>query len=140
MIATDVPTAMRRPHVWRSSLHEASDQAAMFAPVVKHSEKLAAAEHLRGAVAEAGRAALAPPSRPAYVEIPTDLLAADAGSDLGARATPRRLRRRPARGGAWRTPPRSRDARGRPLIWAGGGALRRGRRPCASSPSGWSPR
>ena len=40
VIATDVPTTLRRPHVWRSSLHEASDQAAMFAPVVKHLEKL----------------------------------------------------------------------------------------------------
>ena len=68
----------------------------MFAPVVKHSEKLAAAEHLHGAVIEAGRAALAPPTRPAYLEMPTDLLAAEAGSDLGARPRPR-LPARPPR-------------------------------------------
>ncbi len=121
VIATDVPTGMRRPHVWRSSLHEASDQAAMFAPVVKHSEKLAGAEHLYGAVLEAGRAAVAPPSRPAYLEIPTDLLAADAGSDRSVRATPPG----PPRAGeevmahAAEIANRSRS----PLIWAGGGSV-----------------
>src|SRR3954464_3278815 len=35
VIATDVSTEVRRPGVWRGSLHEASDQAAMFAPVTK---------------------------------------------------------------------------------------------------------
>src|SRR5205809_4641568 len=30
VIATDVPTGARRPGVWRSSLHEATDQAEMF--------------------------------------------------------------------------------------------------------------
>ena len=120
VIATDVPTAARRPGVWRSSLHEASDQAAMFGPVVKHSEKVASAEHLHGAVVEAGRAAQAAPSRPAYVQVPTDLLSADAGSGGNIRASPPR------------TPSPSDDAVAhaaeiadrsrRPLIWAGGGA------------------
>src|ERR687896_38506 len=35
VIATDVPTGLRRPGVWRGALHEATDQAAMFSPVVK---------------------------------------------------------------------------------------------------------
>ena len=119
VIATDVPTTMRRAHVWRSSLHEASDQAAMFAPVVKHAEKLAGSEHLYGAVIEAGRTALAPPSRPSYVEIPTDLLAAEAS--LGERAAPPgppRARERTLTAAA-EIANRSRS----PLIWAGSGSV-----------------
>ena len=121
VIATDVPTGSRRPGVWRSSLHEASDQAAMFAPVVKHAEKLASAEHLRGAIMEAGRAATAAPSRPAYVEIPTDLLAADAGSDPGERVTPPPPPKPAADAVAHAAEIADRSRS--PLIWAGGGAM-----------------
>ncbi len=124
VIATDVPTAMRRAHVWRSSLHEASDQGAMFAPVIKHAEKVAAAEHLHGAVVEAGRAALAPPSRPAYVEVPTNLLGADAGEDWASRATPPGPSS-PAEGAVAHAAEIANRSR-RPLIWAGGGALEAG--------------
>ena len=35
VIATDIPAALRRPDTYRGVLHEATDQAAMFAPVVK---------------------------------------------------------------------------------------------------------
>ena len=121
VIATDIPTGMRRSHVWRSSLHEASDQAAMFAPVVKHSEKLAAAEHLYGAVVEAGRAATAPPARPAYLEIPTDLLSADAGSDLDPRSVPPGPGR-PGEGALKQAAEIANRSRS-PLIWAGGGSV-----------------
>src|SRR5918997_3761001 len=37
VIATDIPTRLRRPGVWRGVLHEATDQAGMFAPVVKET-------------------------------------------------------------------------------------------------------
>src|SRR5688500_17439842 len=37
VIATDIPAALRRPDVYRGVLHETTDQAAMFAPVVKGS-------------------------------------------------------------------------------------------------------
>jgi acetolactate synthase-1/2/3 large subunit len=122
VIATDVPTTMRRAHVWRSSLHEASDQAAMFAPVVKHSEKVASAEHLHGAVIEAGLTALSPPSRPAYVEVPTDLLAAE--GSLSRRTAPPAPPKatEQALSAAAEICERSRS----PLIWAGGGALEAG--------------
>src|SRR5436305_6079271 len=33
VVATDIPTTVRRPGVWRGALHEATDQAAMFEPV-----------------------------------------------------------------------------------------------------------
>ena len=84
VIATDIPSTARRPGVWRGVLHEATDQAAMFMPVVKEAIRIRSAEEIGPAVARAIRTALAPPSRPVYVEIPTDLLdgnAAVTGSD-----------------------------------------------------------
>jgi acetolactate synthase-1/2/3 large subunit len=123
VIATDVPTSVRRHGVWRGALHEATDQAAMFAPVVKHAERVGAAASLGGAVTEAARTAVEPPCRPVYVEVPTDLLAAQVTDP-----EPPRARRAPA--------PLARDAvvraaelvsgSRRPLVWAGGGALQAG--------------
>src|SRR3954462_528628 len=72
VIATDVPTGARRPGVWRSSLHEATDQAAMFGPVGKGAFRVRSAGDLGPVVAEAAAVALAPPARPVYVEVPTD--------------------------------------------------------------------
>src|SRR3954453_20896605 len=34
VVATDIPTTLRRPGVYRGALHETTDQGAMFAPVV----------------------------------------------------------------------------------------------------------
>ena len=124
VIATDVPTSVRRPGVWRGALHEATDQAAMFAPVVKEVVRVGRAEELRAGVFHAGRLASNPPARPAYVEIPTDLLTAEVDE---AAPGPAPVARPPA-------PDGERIARAarliepsrRPLIWAGGGALAAG--------------
>src|SRR3989440_8711812 len=45
VVATDIPAALRRPGAYRGVLHETTDQAAMFAPVVK-------SVHVAGNVAE----------------------------------------------------------------------------------------
>jgi acetolactate synthase-1/2/3 large subunit len=130
VIATDIATTARRPGVWRGVLHEATDQAAMFMPVVKDAIRVRSAGEIGPAVTRAARTALAPPSRPVYVEIPTDLLSTDEGSDplrvvegLGSPAPPQpphadreHLER------ALALLERAR----RPLIWAGGGALQAG--------------
>src|SRR3954469_514143 len=79
VIATDIPTSVRRPGVWRGALHEATDQAAMFAPVSKGVVRVRDAGSLLAATAQAARLALAPPQRPVYLEVPTDLLAAAVG-------------------------------------------------------------
>jgi acetolactate synthase-1/2/3 large subunit len=127
VIATDIPSTARRPGVWRGVLHEATDQAAMFMPVVKEAIRVHSAGEVGPAVARALRTALAPPARPVYVEIPTDLLSADVGSD------PLRV----VEGSGWE---RAREPDGaqleralellerarRPLVWAGGGALQSG--------------
>ena len=130
IIATDIPSTARRPGVWRGVLHEATDQAAMFMPVVKEAIRVHSAGEVGPAVARALRTALARPARPVYLEIPTDLLNATAeGSDPsrvveGSRAQPN------PQGG--QTPLRVErslellERARRPLVWAGGGALQSG--------------
>jgi thiamine pyrophosphate-dependent acetolactate synthase large subunit-like protein len=131
VIATDIPTSVRRPGVWRGTLHEATDQAAMFVPVVKDAVRVHRAEDVGPAVAAAVRTALAPPARPVYVEVPTDLLAAEAGG--AADGAPEHVQ--PGRPVAPPAPPTDDDLRRavellsrsrRPLVWAGGGALQAG--------------
>jgi thiamine pyrophosphate-dependent acetolactate synthase large subunit-like protein len=131
VIATDIATKLRRPGVWRGALHEATDQAAMFVPVVKDAIRVHRAADLGPAVAEAARTALAAPSRPVYVEVPTDLLAAETGDGPGGE--PEHVRP----GGQTEPPPALPEQRlaqavgvlersRRPLVWAGGGALQSG--------------
>jgi acetolactate synthase-1/2/3 large subunit len=133
VIATDIPQAVRRHGVWRGVLHEATDQAAMFRPVVKEAIRVHSADEIGPAVARAAQTAIAPPARPAYVEIPTDLLDADAGSKPAGLKGSDPL----SRGGLdlGQSPPDSAqlgralelvERARRPLIWAGGGALQSG--------------
>jgi thiamine pyrophosphate-dependent acetolactate synthase large subunit-like protein len=126
VIATDIPARLRRPGVWRGVLHEGTDQAAMFAPVVKRTIRVTEAGELGRAVADAVAEALTPPRRPVYLEVPTDLLGAEVGAEADAVPAPappppvqpddEHLERAAA------LLERSR----RPLIWAGGGALQAG--------------
>jgi thiamine pyrophosphate-dependent acetolactate synthase large subunit-like protein len=126
VIATDIPARLRRPGVWRGVLHEATDQAAMFAPVVKRTLRVTKAAVLGRAVAEAVAEALAPPQRPVYLEVPTDLLGAAVGEEAAAGA--------PLATSAALPPDREHLERAagllersrRPLVWAGGGALQAG--------------
>ncbi len=116
VIATDIPTTLRRDGVYRGVLHETRDQAAMFAPVVKQVVRVGAADEIAGAVARAGAAALEAPTGPVYVEIPTDLLRA--GSELRAFSAPE-----PLQGSQQLQPAVDLCAAAeRPLLWVGGGA------------------
>ncbi|HEU0025146.1 MAG TPA: thiamine pyrophosphate-binding protein [Thermoleophilaceae bacterium] len=119
VIATDVPTTVRRPGRWRGALHEATDQGAMFAPVVKEVIRAGAAEEVGPAVARAARVALAPPQRPVYVEVPTDLLdSAAAEAPVEAAPAPPALDEQAlARAAALAGESRA------PLLWVGGGAV-----------------
>ncbi len=110
VIATDIPTHLRRPGVWRGVLHEATDQAAMFEPVVKQTYRVSAADEIGAVVESAVREAMTPPRRPVYVEVPTDLLGAGSGgSDRLRRSLPGcRLRARRAAARQGRRHPRAR--------------------------------
>jgi acetolactate synthase-1/2/3 large subunit len=124
VIATDVSTALRREGVYRGTLHETRDQTMMFGPVTKSARLVATAEEIGEAVLDAGAAALAAPTGPAYLGVPTNLLSKPVRSDppWAVRSGSRPL-----------LPPaavaRARELLAnaqRPLIWAGGGALRAG--------------
>jgi acetolactate synthase-1/2/3 large subunit len=113
VIATDIPAALRRPGVYRGVLHEATDQAAMFRPVVKAAHRVADGSDVDLALLDAASA----PYRPVYMEVPTDLLGADVAA-LGGAASDG--------AGGVDVPDAAVglvDAAERPLIWAGGGAV-----------------
>jgi thiamine pyrophosphate-dependent acetolactate synthase large subunit-like protein len=126
VIATDIPARLRRPGVWRGVLHEATDQAAMFAPVVKRKLRVTAAAQVERAVGEAVTEALTPPQRPVYLEIPTDVLAAEGdGAAEAGEASPVPPPLRPDHEHLARAADVLERSR-RPLVWAGGGALQAG--------------
>src|SRR5688500_12199325 len=111
VIATDIPAALRRPGVYRGVLHETTDQAAMFAPVVKEALSVRTAEDVGEVTARAIESATAAPTRPVYLGIPTDLLSADAGDGAGETA-------RVSLPGGQQPAGALIDAAERPLIWA----------------------
>jgi acetolactate synthase-1/2/3 large subunit len=124
VIATDIPSTLRRPGVVRGVLHETSDQQAMFAPVTKAGFTVVSAHEIAATVSEAARLALEPQSGPVYLGIPTDFLKQTA-------PTRHRVRERaPVREPVDTTAAEQLLANAKkPLIWAGGGALRSGAGP-----------
>ncbi|GAA3091872.1 thiamine pyrophosphate-binding protein [Pseudonocardia yunnanensis] len=123
VLATDIPSTLRRPGVYRGVLHETRDQAAMFAPVTKAATTAGAASELHAAVLRAGRTALAAPTGPVYLGVPTDLLSQATG---GSQADPGLPPDRPSSGGELRDALAMVERAERPLLWVGGGALRAG--------------
>jgi acetolactate synthase-1/2/3 large subunit len=132
VIATDIATSLRREGIYRGTLHETRDQTAMFAPVTKAARLLADAEEIAGAVLESGSLALAPSTGPVYLGVPTDLLRQEASTQVPEPPEPPVPA--PAPEPPAPAPPpspalldRAADLLAqaeRPLIWAGGGALR----------------
>ena len=101
VIATDIPTTARRPGVWRGILHEATDQAAMFMPVVKEAFRVTEAEHAGAVVARRDQDRTGGAGAPG--------LRGDPDRSAGGRDVPRGdARSRPARSGgaAGGAPPR----------------------------------
>ena len=152
VIATDIPSDVRRPGVYRGALHETTGQADMFAPVVAASHVVRVAAGVTGAAREAAADAVRL-RRPAYLEVPTDLLAGERAGDApraaaargagagatsrrGRRPRARRRRRAPARvGGRRRARPAGRGRRaGRAAGRAGPHDLHRPRRAPAGAP------
>jgi thiamine pyrophosphate-dependent acetolactate synthase large subunit-like protein len=118
VIATDIPTTVRREGQYRGVLHETTDQASFFRPVTKSVVRVERPEELYEQVLSAGRLAMRAPRRPVYLEVPTDLLSAQVPEPVEvpvARSTALRvLRVEDAVAALQRAE--------RPLIWAGGGA------------------
>src|SRR3954465_10277142 len=68
LIATDIPSALRREGEYRGVLHETDGQAAMFAPVVKATHLARTAPRVAPAPAPAVRHAVPAPTRPVYLQ------------------------------------------------------------------------
>jgi thiamine pyrophosphate-dependent acetolactate synthase large subunit-like protein len=117
VVATDIPTTLRQRGVHRGVLHECVDQPGMFAPVTKRSFTPTTFAELALATLAAPEAALAAPTRPVYLEIPTDLLSAtgDEPAMASGGSGPASVDVEPALD-------LLEEAR-KPLVWAGGGAV-----------------
>jgi acetolactate synthase-1/2/3 large subunit len=128
VIATDIASSLRREGIYGGTLHETRDQTAMFRPVTKAARLVESADEIGPAVLESGLLALTAPTGPVYLGVPTDLLSAEVTTSAPAS---------PAPAGAAPEPPsealdeacRLLAQATRPLIWAGGGALRAGAGP-----------
>ena len=142
VIATDIPTSLRRPGEYRGVLHETDGQAAMFAPVVKAVHLALSPDTVATAAAAAVSDAVTAPTRPVYLEVATDLLAAEVPPAASTAAPPGSASLPPAASlpaAAATTAPEPDvvvfptspdltdaierlDAAERPLLWIGGGA------------------
>jgi acetolactate synthase-1/2/3 large subunit len=94
----------------------------MFAPVTRHASTVASAGELYEHVLQAGERALSAPSGPVYVGLPTDLLTA--GSEAPTVRDARPARPLAAAEADVLRATELLDGARRPLIWAGGGAVR----------------
>jgi thiamine pyrophosphate-dependent acetolactate synthase large subunit-like protein len=126
VIATDTATSLRREGVYRGTLHETRDQTAMFVPVTKAARSLADAEQIPAAVLESGARALSAPTGPVYLGVPTDLLSAPVSTRAGAVLTPAPANAPPVSPAGLDRACELLAQATRPVIWAGGGALRAG--------------
>lgn len=108
----------------RGHLHETPDQAASFAPLVKWTARAGSPAEIPEVLAEAWRRAATPPQGPVYVEMPFDVLHAPAAevetAELDGSPGPSPL---PAAAELDRAAALL-DAAERPLVVAGGGAVR----------------
>ncbi|MFC9241903.1 thiamine pyrophosphate-binding protein [Streptomyces decoyicus] len=106
-------------------LHELTDQSASFRGVVKSVHTARTASQIPSAVAAAWESALSTPHGPVWLEIPQDVLLAEADVPpvAGLEARPRELPPRPELIAA--AADRLTEAR-RPVILAGGGVVRAG--------------
>jgi thiamine pyrophosphate-dependent acetolactate synthase large subunit-like protein len=120
VVATDIPTSLRRAGGFRGALHETRDQAAMFAPIVKRSFVVALGDEIAGLTIAAAEFASEAPTGPTYLQIPTDLLSAHAQIEHGRHSprTPSSVSDDLVGGAAAML-----DSADQPLIWVGRGAV-----------------
>ncbi|WP_394616593.1 thiamine pyrophosphate-binding protein [Lentzea sp. JNUCC 0626] len=123
VIATDIPSTLRQPGVYRGVLHETRDQRAMFTPVTKASFDVPTVAELPSYADKAVQQALTSPHGPVYLGVPTDFLSAEVPSHTVTTSAP-------AHASVDLTEAIALIARSaRPLIWTGGGAARSGAGP-----------
>ena len=120
VIATDIPSALRRAGEYRGVLHETDGPGGdVRAGREVGAPRRSCADAVGRRRRRRGRVGLAAPTRPVYLEIATDLLAAEVARRRAAPSLRRRDGRRARLGRGGR---RALDAAERPLLWVGGGA------------------
>jgi thiamine pyrophosphate-dependent acetolactate synthase large subunit-like protein len=119
IVASDVATSIRRPGVYRGSLHESIDQTALFRTVTKATLDVPDADGIGAAVAVALALANAAPAGPVYVGVPTDLLS---GAAPAMALPPPSMDPVPAEPGPLARAARALASARRPVLWIGGGA------------------
>jgi acetolactate synthase I/II/III large subunit len=110
----------------RGYLHELRDQLASFAPLVKWATRAETDREVPALLAEAWQHAVTPPPGPVFVEIPVDILTGDTSI-----APPQKREETPvaftvASDAALDEAAHHLGEAERPVLWAGGGALRSG--------------
>ncbi|SMD11931.1 thiamine pyrophosphate-binding protein [Lentzea albidocapillata] len=120
VIATDIPSTLRKPGVYRGVLHETRDQKAMFAPVTKASFEVPSALDLGVYADKAVQQATRSPHGPVYLGVPTDFL-----SDEVPHHTVTKVEHTHVVADLTEAEKLVAGS-SRPLIWAGGGAARSG--------------
>ncbi|MGI5505763.1 thiamine pyrophosphate-binding protein [Lentzea sp. CA-135723] len=123
VVATDIPSTLRRPGVHRGVLHETRDQRAMFVPVTKAAFDVPTAAELPSYADKAVQQALRSPHGPVYLGVPTDFLSAEVAGHTVTKPAPVHSAVDLTEASALI------DGSVRPLIWAGGGAARSGAGP-----------
>ncbi len=123
VVATDIPSTLRRPGVHRGVLHETRDQRALFVPVTKAAFDVPTAAELPALVDRAVRVAVGGAQGPVYLGVPTDFLTAEV-PDLPATTAEERVPV-PDLTAALELVENAE----RPLLWVGGGAARAGAGP-----------
>lgn len=129
VVATDIPTTLRRPGVYRGVLHETVDQGSMFDAVVKARFKVSEARTGGDVLARALVEAQSAPSCPVYVEVPTDLLAEtveSSSAEVFATNLPATIELDEV---DLDRASNLLNASSNPLIWVGGGAVASGASP-----------
>ncbi len=121
VIATDIPSTLRQPGVYRGVLHETRDQRAMFVPVTKATFDVPTAAVLPEYTDRAVMTAVEGAQGPVYLGVPTDFLAADV-PNYHATVTHNERVEIPDLTEAVALI----DSAEKVLIWAGGGAARAG--------------
>jgi acetolactate synthase-1/2/3 large subunit len=125
LVATEIPSALRRPGVYRGVLHESRGQSAIFRPITKQASVVSSADSIGSAIRSAGAEAGAAPGGPVYLGIPADFLTATVSAEDHRRAVPTGAVPELAADLVAEAIALLRDAE-RPLLWAGSGALRSG--------------
>ena len=124
-ISSQIPRELLGTH--RGYLHKLDGQLASFAPIVKHTARAESPEAIPEMVVDAWAIAMAPPSGPVYLEIPVDVLRAEAGS-AGTPALPGGASLKAASADAIAEAAALLAGADTPVLWAGGGTLRSGAR------------